>query len=399
MDLYLQFGYGMLAHSQRLIKLWGSGAVILSPRDLSPTSIVRTAAGLRRAGAVLGIDPQFYLPRADHPCLVKHEYWPGDFDTDPFLSGPGLSEMLGKLAALNEAAACTFHIVPGLYGKQVDEDWLFSQARVAGEAAKHFPAAMSFQTVCLSAEALRSEEQVQHLLEQAPDWPVAGFYVVPEHPGRQYLVDDPMWLTNLLDLCAGLKLLRRRVVVGYCSHQHLCLAAANVDAIAAGSWLNVRSFPLGKFRLATESEEKRRATWYYSPQVLSEFKVPYLDMAFRAGRLDLLRPQAAFTSPFAEALFAGAQPSSVVAFRETEAHRHYLHCLRQQTVQARRATYRETLDAQLRMLLSAEALLKQVRGYGVRGQHRDFEEIFDVNRSALEALDRSRGYVLERQWS
>lgn len=68
-------------------------------------------------------------------------------------------------------------------------------------------------------------------------------------------------------------------------------------------------------------------------------------------------------------------------------------------VQARRTTYRETLDAQLLMLSSAETLLKQVRGYGVRGQHRDLEEILGVNRSALEALDKSRGLVLERRES
>jgi hypothetical protein len=398
MELYLQFGHGMLQHSHKLIKLWGGGTVILSPRDLGQGQIVRAAKGLRGVGAAVAIDPQFYLPRADHPRLVKHDYWPDGFETDSFLNGPGLSDMLARLATLHEQAACSLQIIPGLYGQRVDDDWLSVQERVMQEALTRFAAGGRLQTLCLSAEALRSEEQIQLLLDRAAAWPVDGFYVVPEHPGGQYLVDDPVWLADLLDLCAGLKLLRRRVVVGYCNHQCLCLAAANVDAIAAGSWLNVRSFPLGKFRIASSDEEKRRATWYYAPQVLSEFKVPFLDMAFRAGKLDMLRPYPEFQSPFGDVLFAGAQPSSVL-FRETEAHRHYLHCLRQQVVHARRGTYRETLDAQLLALTSAETLLKQVHSYGVRGQHRDFEDFFDVNRSALDAIHRSRGFILEREWA
>jgi len=398
MDLYLQFGYGMLQHSQELIKLWGGGGVILSPRDLNQTQVVRAAEKLRALGATVTIDPQFYLPRADHPRLVKHSYWPESFDTDSFLNGSGLAEMLDGLAAFYQQAACSLHIIPGLYGQRVDEDWLSVQERVLGEALTRFPAGGRLQTLCLSADALRFEEQVQLLLDRAASWSVDGFYVVPEHPGGQYLVDDPMWLANLLDLCAGLKLLGRRVIVGYCNHQCLCLASANVDAIAAGSWLNVRSFPLGKFRTALDDEEKRRAVWYYAPQVLSEFKTPFLDMAFRAGKLDLLRPHPAFQSGFADVLFAGAQPTSV-RFRETEAHRHYLHCLHQQIAQARRPTYRETLDGQRAMLASAETLLKQAHSLGVRGQHRDFGEFFDVNRSALDAFDRSRGFVLERQWN
>jgi hypothetical protein len=398
MDLYLQFGYGMLQHSQSLAALWHGGSVILSPRDLSPDRIVRAATRLRKAGAAVAIDPQFYLPRADHQTLVRHDYWPDKFETDSFLQGAGLSDMMRELALLCEEAGCSFQIIPGLYGHAIDEDWVSVQERVMGEALAFLPVGPKLHTLCLSAEALRSEAQVQLLLESVASWPVDGFYVVPEHQGGQYLVDDPTWLANLLDLCAGLKLLHRRVVVGYCSHQCLCLAAANVDAIAAGSWLNVRLFSLSKFREASEVEQKRRAVWYYAPQVLSEFRPAFLDMAFRVGKLDLLRPPPAFASPFAEVLFAGAQPSSVVAFRETEAHRHYLHCLCQQAMHARRATYRETLDAQFAMLSSAEALLREVRSYGVRGQHRDFEGIFDVNRSALEAFDRGRGFVLERQW-
>jgi hypothetical protein len=56
------------------------------------------------------------------------------------------------------------------------------------------------------------------------------------------------------------------------------------------------------------------------------------------------------------------------------------------------------MDAQTLALVSAEDLLKQLHRYGVWGQQRDFEDFVDVNRSALDALNRSRGFVLEREW-
>jgi hypothetical protein len=35
MELYLQFGYGMMEHTRRLVDEWDGGTVILSPRDLT----------------------------------------------------------------------------------------------------------------------------------------------------------------------------------------------------------------------------------------------------------------------------------------------------------------------------------------------------------------------------
>jgi hypothetical protein len=74
---------------------------------------------------------------------------------------------------------------------------------------------------------------------------VPGFYVIAETPSA-YLVENPVWLANLL-IVSGLKLLGRSVLVGYCNHQMLGLAATKADVIASGTWLNVRAFPPEKF--------------------------------------------------------------------------------------------------------------------------------------------------------
>ena len=41
MNFYLQFGYGMLEHMRVLLARWGTGGVILSPRDLSEDQLVK----------------------------------------------------------------------------------------------------------------------------------------------------------------------------------------------------------------------------------------------------------------------------------------------------------------------------------------------------------------------
>jgi hypothetical protein len=137
--------------------------------------------------------------------------------------------------------------------------------------------------------------------------------------------------------------------------------------------------------------------WYYCPQALSEYKIPFLDMAFRAGILDQLRPNAVMESNYADILFSGAQPTST-DYSEQQAFRHYLQCLHEQCHEATRTSYIETAAGQSQLLDNAEAVINELHRRRVRGQDRDFQNIIDVNRAALTALQDTRGFVLERLW-
>jgi hypothetical protein len=50
-ELYLQFGYGMMDHTISLLRTWGGGGVILSPRDLKQGQLIRVAGQARELGA------------------------------------------------------------------------------------------------------------------------------------------------------------------------------------------------------------------------------------------------------------------------------------------------------------------------------------------------------------
>ena len=96
--------------------------------------------------------------------------------------------------------------------------------------------------------------------------------------------------------------------------------------------------------------------------------------------------------------FSGAQPSSV-GFSEQTAFRHYLHCLRGQVLTAGRESFDETVASHRELLDNAETLLAVLSASGIRGQKRDFTNIIDVNRAALELFVSLRGAVLRRRWA
>jgi hypothetical protein len=162
--------------------------------------------------------------------------------------------------------------------------------------------------------------------------------------------------------------------------------------------MNVRSFPPEKFRIQYDEEIKQRAIWFYCPQALSEYKVPFLDIAQKQRVLSEMKPPPELGSTFADVLFEGPQPTTV-GFTEQAAFRHYLTSLHGQVACARAATFEATVDAHEQALNSAEALLQRLQSTGVRGQLRDFSESIDVNRAALSVLRTNRGALLSRKWS
>jgi PAS domain-containing protein len=399
MELYLQFGYGMMEHCRHLLTRWGGGTAILSPRDLDSAQLVRLASDITGLpnGKVL-LDPQFYLPHSDHERLCAHEFWPKNYETGTFWEGQGLSTLLQKLQALNRQISSSAFILPGLLADRVDDDWLEIQRATLEDARRLEGDLPLFMTLALSDDAGRSQDQIAMLLERSEDWAPEGFYVVCEHPSGQYLVDNADWLANVADLVAGLRLRGAKVVLGYCNHQMLIAASAHATAICSGTWMNVRSFPPEKFRVAYDEEIKQRATWYYSPQALSEYKLPFLDIARRQNILDAVAPPADLDGGYVANLFRGAQPTTV-DFTEQAAFRHYLHALRAQTLASQKASFDDTTAAHERLLDDAERLLAQLSVAGVRGQLRDFREIVDVNRAALAVLGSTRGALLRRKWS
>lgn len=397
MELYLQFGSGMMEHCRHLITSWGGGTAVLSPRDLDAEQLPRFSASINGIdGGNILIDPQFYLPHADHERLCSHDYWPDDYASELFWQGPPLKRLLTSLQELNTACGTRQVIIPGLFATRIDDDWLATQSSFLEEAQVVFDETPILSTIALSADAGKDQAQITTLLEASEQWNPHGYYLVCEHPG-DYLVEDPNWLANVLDVIAGFRIQGKDVIVGYATHQLLSAAAANATAICSGTWLNVRSFGPDKFTVK-EEDFRRRAKWYYCPQALSEYKPVFLDIAQRQGLLDSMKPLTAFDGGYVDMLFSGIQPSNA-EFSEQSAFRHYLHALHEQVAAANADTFDDAVSLHEQTLESAEQILETLAAARVSAQQRDFTDIIDVNRAALAVLSGTRGAMLRRRWS
>ena len=280
----------------------------------------------------------------------------------------------------------------------IDDDWIARHTALLETASSSPNELPLLMTIALSSDCLRNQEQIHDLLDVASSWNPAGFYVVFEHPDGEYLVSDPNWLANALDLMAGLRLRGREVVVGYCTHQFLIAGLAKVTAIASGTWMNVRSFPPEKFYADYEDEIRQRAVWYYCPQALSEYKLPFLDLAHTQGLLPSMAPDPALGSNYVANLFSGAQPTTV-GLDEPSAFRHYLHCLHSQIALLNAASFDEAILAEEHRLEDARRLLGRLHRAGVLGQLRDFAEVVDFSLAAIRAHANTRGHQMHRHWT
>ena len=131
--------------------------------------------------------------------------------------------------------------------------------------------------------------------------------------------------------------------------------------------MNVRSFPPEKFVTTYDEEIRQRAKWYYCPHALSEYKVPFLDFAYRQDVLDRMAPEPSFDGGYVSAMFSGTLPSTV-DFTEQAAFRHYLHALHAQAASASAASFNETVQRHQQLLDSAEQILAELAKVGVKGQ-------------------------------
>ena len=399
MELYLQFGYGMKGLSIDLSKEWGGANVILSPRDITPDQLEKWSREFEKANVSCLFDPQCFFPKCNHENLIKYSYWRFNLNTSlGSIDSPEVT-LIKRLDDYNSIISSDRFIIPGIM-RGFDSEWFslwkrdclkFSEAtrKVVKDRKAILTIALPWDLLC------QGEDKIERIIDLTSKFDVDGYYVIAEPYSNQYLVDNPVWMSNLLQLCAGLKLQNREVIVGYANQQFLCLSAAKVNAIASGTYLNVRKFS-NKFVKEIE-DIKRRSVWYYYPQALSEYKISFLDAAFNSNIIEELKPKNEFLNPYIELIFSGIRPSTT-AFNEPLAFKHYLQSLKQQVELCSRQSFGETINANEMLLKTAECRIEFLESNGIYAQSRSFKDVVDVNRFALQRLQATRQFLLDYSW-
>lgn len=398
MKLYLQFGYGMMELSKILTSKWADDtAIVLSPRDLNYHQLLNFGKKLLKQGTEALIDPQLYDPaQTNLPQFAEHDYWPAN---ETFPTGKNFAVCLKHLVTLNTEVGCTRIIIPGLLAISINPHWIKLQEQTINYVNNSELDGLSpIFTIALGPDALKNNNEVQDLLEALEDWEINSVYLVLKHPDGEYLIDSGLWLTNALDIIAAMRLKGINVIVGYCSHQKLIMAASGANAICSGTWLNVRAFCIDKF--SQPDSQARRSTWYYAPHLLSEFKIDALDVAQKLGKLKTLQTPTEYGSAYADPLFSGPQPSlAKMEFKEPVPFKHYLQCLKVQTINSSQATYKETIERLHNDLDYAEQELQQLKKVGITGKQRSLLDYISDSKAALYTLDAQRGSLLNRHWA
>ena len=395
MELYIQMGHNTQSLALEYLDYFGDGTLILSPMNIAQNSLGRYSVDVHKKNGKLLLDPQLYYPRKYQKRLAKYQYWPLDNLTS--LEMGGFERVVRELAELNKYIGAEDFILPSITSKRVDELWNKVQKLIIEHAKTYASDIEYIHTIALSSDVVNDEMQIERIISYVEEWDVKGVYIVCEHPEKFYLVDRPLWVSNMMSLAAGIKRQHKKVIIGYASHQLLCMALTKCDAIASGNYLNLRWFQSEHFETNDEKQQSRRTTWYYCPQALSEYKIPFLDIAKRMGILEKMKTPESMSNPYSDILFGPALPSSA-DFKEGKASRHYLFCLRKQCEDSVRESYQETKNAHLAMLGTAELLLSGLNEKGIKGQNRDFTEILDVNRAAIAAFDMAYQYPLSQEW-
>lgn len=387
MKLYHQFGYGMMQLCERNEAALQDVSVILSPRDLKPEQAIAIGHKIGTTGGRVLFDPQMYAPHSERGHLTEYDYRPKRFQTNT----ANWNSILDRLSDFNDAVGTTEFILPCRFLEKIAD---IQDVALIVENAVRFPKS-KLVSLCLASSILIDPDNTDILLNTIGAWPVAGIYLLAENPEHGYFTKNPVWLANLLKLCAGIKAGGKRLVVGYCNQQMICLACTGVDAIASGTWANVRSFSLQKFDDDTDTI-RRQKVWYYCPEALSEFSISSLDIAADKGVLSYCQPSAKWKDLFVDVLFSGAVPSDT-GFTQPRANRHYLFTLAKQCEEASLPTFQERLSQQFEQLEKARKRLSFLHRHGVHGQNRDFEEYVDVNKTAMNQLAKDHSFLLNRR--
>lgn len=400
MELFLQFGYGMKALTLDLAKKWDGASVILSPRDMTPKQLETWSREFSKARVTCYLDPQCYCPREKLNRLIQYSYWDNRLNTHLQAQASIIDQRLCEIKSYNDVANTRAYILPSILNEYNDswKDRFFLQSRQLIESAhKVMNDKPIFATIAFPKDFLiQNEDIIESILQYILSWDVDGYYVIAEAMDHKYLIDNPVWLFNVLHICAALKLAGKKVIYGYGNHQMLPLALLKVDALASGTWMNVRSFTN---RFITVDEQRRKSTWVYYPEALSEYKLVFLDWAFTNNQLMSMKSKdKAFWDEGITKLFQGNVTPSSTGFNETDAFKHYLCCLRHQVEILNKPSYQETYSSYEMILNTAEREIERLEKAGVYGQVRSFGNFIDVNRAVINRLNKDYGFSLNMAW-
>ncbi|MDD4759178.1 MAG: hypothetical protein PHO68_09650, partial [Lascolabacillus sp.] len=213
-----------------LSRKWGGLTAILSPRDMSPIQMQRWCDEFHKNNISCIFDPQCYFPKSEQKNLVQYDYWDKSLQTNIVLTNNSITyeeSVIRKLKHYNDIAKTVAFICPSImkpYTPAWKDEWVMETEKLIDAANRIITDKDIWATIALPSGLLsQNEDEIEDLIQKITKWKVDGYYIIAEPPERKYLVNNPLWLNNIMQLCAALKLEKKKVIYGYGNHQMLLL--------------------------------------------------------------------------------------------------------------------------------------------------------------------------------
>jgi hypothetical protein len=383
-NFYLQQGHGMLSLNKEFVESNPNTGVILSPRNCTKEQIERHASELHERNAAVLFDPQFYQPRTERENILNYPYWNDlNFETVDFATRGAFELCKGVITYQVEQLNVSEVILPGRFSNVVSEEWLETQFAFADAANSMKIGKPVYSTVSVGPDVVRDRNAFDRLLNEIVSYPVDGIYFIVQSP-RDFLVNDELFLYNILDGLLSVRLSDKKILIGYANQQSLIFGAAGVTGFATGNFRNVRSFNPDTFDVQ-EPSDRQRATWYYDGNTHSEFRPQTLGLAYQRGLSGRFGP----ITQFSRSLLEAANPA-IVPWGEPLAFRHYLTVINRQWAELLNIPESQRISYIIKQIEDVSKHLVQLERDGVRLGDRSFKQIIDPTLNALMSFKKDR---------
>jgi hypothetical protein len=378
----LQQGHGMLDLDKDFITDHPQSGVILSPRICSQEQVERHAGEVLDLGGELLFDPQFYEPRTNLDRLLTFPYWDGlDFDSADFIINSAGRFCERVINYQVENLNVTKVIIPGRFTNSADTAWRELQGTFAESAAALAVDRHLYSTVAIGSDVIMSGELFDNILDEIVSYPVNGIYIVVRPSKDSFLVDNDLFLYALLDGLLSISLSGKDVILGYANQQSLICAGAGISTLASGNYRNVRHFNPEMFYV--DESEKRKKTWFYDPQTLSEYRLENLALAFRRGLGGYFQQTCEHCEPL-------IRSSAASPWREPQAFRHYLHEMHRQWLSFDTVPRNERVLTVSALLTSVQSRITELNERRFSFGDRAFNNVIEASMNAVNSFEGDR---------
>lgn len=388
MKFYLQQGHGMMGLNREFTEKNPGSGVILSPRNCKQSQIEKHARELHKINTNVLFDPQFYEPRTERENIINFPYWDGlEFSTSDFATSGATELCEGVVNYQVNTLNTNSVILPGRYTNAISDEWLNNQFTLSNIAAEMKIDREIYSTLALGPDVICQRESLDRVLNEVVEYPVDGVYVVLKKPEGKFLVDNEVYIYNLLDSFLSIALSGKKIMLGYANQQDLIYASTGVTILASGNFRNVRSFNPELFDVQDEKGVMQRAIWYYDANTLSEFRVETLSLAYQRGLKGEFGPSCEYCND----MLSSTNPATI-PWGEPMAFRHYLTEMNRQWRNIESIPINQRINNIISILENSQQKLLNLIDRGFRPGERSFNSSFEPTLNALYAIRADRQF-------